>query len=94
MKIMWFVSGMMAGLAVLSVSMASIPKQVPSEIAHTQDLSEIRVEKTPEVSFDSELEKLSHLESQYKEKLPSRLNHPKIRKAAVRVQKKPYSENF
>lgn len=67
----WFVGGLMAGLTTLSLGIASVPKQ---GMVIGTGLSEIRVAKELEPSFDSDVARLAQLESRYQERLPELRN--------------------
>ena len=73
-KISWFISGTVVGLMFLSIGKAAVPKKlkmvVTDDTALYQNLSEIQVQKKPELRFDSEIEGLSKSEAKFREKLP------------------------
>ena len=71
MKIMWFVSGVTAGIVSLSLSFASVPTRVTDDTAIYQKLSEIRISKEAQINFDSDLSRLSQMENHYQERLPA-----------------------
>lgn len=70
----WFASGLLAGLTLLSISKAAYvpegPVQVTDDTAISQKLSEIAVKKEAKPNFDSGIHSLTALESRYQEKLP------------------------
>lgn len=70
-KLKWFSYGTMAGLASLTFALASVPSRVTDDTALYQNLSEIRVAKAANPNFDSDIARLSALESRYREKLQS-----------------------
>lgn len=70
MKWLWFSSGAICGLSVLSLSFASVPTpgRVTDDTVIYENLSEIRAAKTQDLNFDRDLDHLSDLESQYRGK--------------------------
>src|ERR1700756_883443 len=71
-QLLWFTGGALCGLAMLSISKASIaPSQVTDDTAIYQNLSEIRVEKERAPNFDSDISRLSQMERRYQDKLPA-----------------------
>jgi len=68
-KLMWFGSGLLAGLTVLSISKASVPSsKLTDDTALYQRLSEIHVKKEAKIDFDSDINQLARLEKQYEDK--------------------------
>ena len=71
-QLLWFTGGALCGLAMLSISKASVaPSQVTDDTAIYQNLSEIRVEKEHAPNFDGDISRLSQMENRYQDKLPS-----------------------
>ncbi len=71
-QLLWFSGGALCGLAMLSISKASIaPSNVTDDTAIYQNLSEIRVDKERAPNFDSDISRLSKMESHYQDKLPA-----------------------
>jgi hypothetical protein len=89
---LWFTCGLLLGLTVLSMSKAAVPlkSRVTDDTAIYQKLSEIKVRKQMKVDFDSDLSRLSSLESRYRERLPSLANHPQMRAAMKRISQQRY----
>jgi hypothetical protein len=73
--------GVVAGLTGLSLALASVPHNANQSIsgvgdtAITQELSEIRVQKEAAPNFDSDIQRLSQLETRYHETLPKPIKH-------------------
>lgn len=65
-------SSMLAGTLFLGTSFASVPRHVTNDTAIYQNLSEIRVQRQKELSFDADIARLSGMESRYRERLPLR----------------------
>jgi hypothetical protein len=91
-QLFWFAGGAMCGLAMLSISKASVaPSQVTDDTAIYQNLSEIQVTKDHAPSFDSDISHLSKMENHYQEKLPGALsNRPALQKSMKHVSQQPY----
>lgn len=89
----WLISGLGGAAFVASLiapAMGSIPRNVTNDTALYQNLSEIRAQKTRDLNFDSDVNRLASLEWQYKENLPG---HPRARGAFARIQKAKYKPN-
>lgn len=80
-QLLWFTGGALCGLAMLSISKASIPTtarnaNVPSNVtddtAIYQTLSEIQVDKERAPNFDSDISRLSKIEARYRDNLPGK----------------------
>ena len=72
-QLLWFSGGALCGLAMLSISKASVaPSQVTDDTAIYQNLSEISVEKERAPNFDSDISHLSQMEARYRDKLPAK----------------------
>lgn len=70
-QLFWFAGGAFCGLIALSISKAALPPSaVTDDTAIYQNLSEIQVSKERTPNFDADLEKLSRIENQYRDKLP------------------------
>ena len=81
-QLLWFSGGALCGLAMLSISKASIaPNQVTDDTAIYQNLSEIKVTKERAPNFDSDISRLSQMEGRYQEKLPG------VKRVAVKSNK-------
>ena len=77
MKIMWAVCGTMIGLTSLSLALGAVPSQrmrVTDDTAIYQNMSEIRVAREKRPDFDADIQRLSSLESRYREILPTLKN--------------------
>lgn len=86
----WLFSGLGGAAFVASLiapAMGSIPRNVTNDTALYQNLSEIRAQKTRDLNFDSDVNRLASLEWQYKENLPG---NPRVRGALSRIQKAKY----
>lgn len=70
-KFSLFQFGLVMGLSALSV--AAVPKnmKITDDTALYEQLSEIRVNKAGDPSFDGDLQRLASLEGRYRENLPS-----------------------
>lgn len=88
-KLFWLGSGMAAGIATLSVALGSVPKgRITDDTALYQNLSEIRVAKERDLSFDSDINRLRQLEARYHENLPA-LNE-RVRAPMQRISQTQY----
>jgi transketolase len=92
--------GTLMGLTGLSLALASVPHgtnvgstmSMQDDAAMNQELSEIRVHKESTPNFDSDIQRLSKLESQYHEKLPvAAAQKARLKKPIQRVSQKKYS---
>jgi hypothetical protein len=88
LKFLWFLSGLVVGFTALSITRAAVPMRgfVTDDTAIYQRLSEIHVKKQAKIDFDSDIVRLSKLEKQYKEKLPSLANLPQLKPPMQRAQ--------
>jgi hypothetical protein len=91
-QLLWFTGGALCGLAMLSISKASVaPSNITDDTAIYQNLSEIKVAKDQVPSFDGDISRLSKMENHYQEKLPSSLaNRPSLNAPMKRIAQKPY----
>src|SRR5690349_19219136 len=92
-KLMWFFGGLFIGLTALSITKASVPStksRITDDTAIYQRLSEIRVRKEAKIDFDTDINRLSHLEGRYQEKLPSLSQHPRLKAPLQRVAQEKY----
>lgn len=72
-QLLWFTGGALSGLAMLSISKASVaPSEVTDDTAIYQNLSEIRVDKERAPNFDNDISRLSQMENRYQDKLPAK----------------------
>src|SRR4051812_41828803 len=92
MKPMWFVCAIIFTLATLSIAMGSVPSgsRVTDDTAIYQKLSEINVGKTRPLNFDAEIERLSALETRYKEHLPTLARLPSLQGPMKRMSAQKY----
>jgi hypothetical protein len=91
-KLKLFTGGLLAGLTTLSLGIASVPKhgRVTDDTALYQRLSEIRVSREIEQNFDSDVSRLSKLESRYSEKLPALARNPRVAAPMKRIAAQKY----
>lgn len=91
-KLTLFTSGLLVGLTTLSLGIASVPKQgrITDDTAIYQKLSEIRVSREIEQNFDSDVSRLSKLESRYVEKLPALAKNPRVASPMKRISAQKY----
>jgi hypothetical protein len=89
--------GTLAGLTGLSLALASVPHSANlgasgvGDTAITQELSEIRVKKESAPNFDSDIQRLSSLESRYHDKPVSAVaQKQRLAKPLERVSKRTY----
>jgi hypothetical protein len=84
-QLVWFTSGALCGLAMLSICKASnVPSNVTDDTAIYQNLSEIQIQKERAPNFDSDISTLSKMEGRYKDK-PALRQQPRVaRKAPVK----------
>jgi hypothetical protein len=88
-QVFWFAGGALCGLAMLSISKASVaPSQVTDDTAIYQNLSEIQVSKDQAPSFDSDISRLSKMEGHYQEKLPGATAKRTVQRTAQRTAQK------
>ncbi len=68
----WVGCGAAFGFTLLSVALGSVPSpsRVTQDAKLYENLSEIRAQKIRDLNFDGDVERLSRLESRYKERLP------------------------
>ena len=92
MKWLWFISGTLTGLVILSIALGSVPVRgrITDDTAIYQNLSDIRVAREAELNFDGDIARLSAAEADYKEKLPSLAQHPRIKGPVQRVSQQKY----
>lgn len=86
----WLFSGLGGAAFIASLiapAMGSIPTHVTNDTALYQNLSDIRAQKTRDLNFDGDVNRLASLEWQYKENLPG---NPRVRGAMARIQKAKY----
>jgi hypothetical protein len=89
-QLLWFTGGALCGLAMLSISKASVaPSQVTDDTAIYQNLSEIQVTKERAPNFDGDISKLSQMENRYQDKLPNGQTRIAARSQAARRPKVP-----
>ena len=83
--------GTVIGFVALSIALASVPNRsrITDDTAIYQKLSEIKVPREASPNFDSDIQRLSSLETRYREKPPLAQN-PRLRAPLNRVAKKPY----
>lgn len=74
MRRLWFGTGAVVGVTLISLSSASVQKnQVTDDTALYQGLSEIRAARERDLNFDGDIQNLARLEDQFREKdLPTR----------------------
>lgn len=91
MKLRQIGLGGLLGLTTLSAQ-GAIPIQgrITDDTAIYQNLSEIQVARQAELSFDSDIHRLAALEPQYRERLQSLSEHPRLRKPMHRIMKRKY----
>lgn len=96
MRILWFISGTLAGISTLSIAMGSVPSRgrVTDDTALYQRLSEIREPKQGRIDFDGEIARLDAMEQRYQERLPSLKNHPRLKGPLARVAQQPYRPGY
>ena len=90
MKSLWFSTGAAVGIALISISSASVPRaaRVTDDTAVYENLSEIRVARERELNFDADIQRLSQMEGQYRERHLSR--HPRVQGPMTRISQKQY----
>ncbi len=85
LKNLWFGTGAVAGITLISFSSASVPSkaqvagQVTDDTALYENLTEIHSAREHDLNFDGDIDRLSKLEGQYHEKLPSRAHAARAR---------------
>jgi len=91
-KLWWFSCGALLGMTTLTIAMGSAPKKsiITDDTAIYQNLSDISVPKEGDPNFDADISKLSGLENQYRERLPSLSKHPSMRGPMQRITQKKY----
>jgi hypothetical protein len=68
-QLVWFTSGALCGLAMLSICKASnTPSNVTDDTAIYQNLSEIQIKKERAPNFDADISNLSKLENRYQDR--------------------------
>ena len=83
--------GMIVGITSLSAALGSVPShRITDDTALYQRLSEIRAPRENKPNFDSDISRLSSVESRYKENLPSLAGHPRLRAPIERVSAQKY----
>jgi hypothetical protein len=82
----------MLGLTGLSIALGSVPTggRVTDDTAIYQNLSEIRVARQADLNFDGDIARLSALEGNYREKLPSLAQNPRLRGPIQRISQQKY----
>ena len=92
MKALWFISGMTLGITSLSIAMGSVPSrnQVTDDTVLYQRLSEIRVQKQKDLSFDNDIHRLTQSEHRYREKLPALSDNPRLLGPMSRINSEAY----
>jgi hypothetical protein len=89
-QLVWFTSGALCGLAMLSICKASnapVPSAVTDDTAIYQNLSEIQIHKESAPNFDSDISNLSKLEGRYQDR-------PALRQRPVpRMIPRPVAKN-
>lgn len=93
MKKLWFVSGVMTGLASLSVALGAVPTRrsvITDDTALYQKLSEIRAARQAKPDFDADIAHLANLESRYREKLPKLARDPRVAGPMKRISQQRY----
>ena len=90
MKKLWFSSGALVGLTLISISSASVPRgsRVTDDTAIYQNLSEIRVAREHDLNFDADINRLSAIEGRYREHNLSR--NPRLRGPLNRISQQQY----
>ncbi len=83
--------GAAIGFVILSIALASVPKRsrITDDTAIYQQLSEIKVPREGSPNFDSDIQRLSQIESRYREKPPLSA-HSRIQAPLERVSKRSY----
>ena len=86
-----FVYGAATGVTMLSIALASVPRMshVTDDTAIYQQMSEIRIPRQPNPSFDQDISHLSQLESRYRERLPV-ASDPRVAVPMHRILKQKY----
>jgi hypothetical protein len=90
-QIMMLMGGIAIGVTTLSIASVPLHRAVKDDTAIYQNLSEIRVEKQGRPNFDQDIQKLSQLEDNYQERLPSLAEHPRLKGPMKRVSQQKYS---
>lgn len=74
-------------VAVSSAAIGAVPEKgrVLDDTVIYQNLSEIRAAKEKDLNFDHDIARLNGIESQYREKLPSVSQHPRVKAPMERV---------
>jgi hypothetical protein len=90
----WFVVGVLS--AATFGAFANLPRtgSISGTMAPTEDVSEIRVQRHSELSFDQDLKRLSAIQGRYHENLPlmkrtSHRPHHRIRKIRAKKRASP-----
>ena len=76
------------GLTALSITKAAVP--VGDDTVIHSRLSEIHIPKQGKLDFDSDIVRLSNMEGQFQEKLPSLSEHPRLKGPMQRVAHQKY----
>ena len=90
-KLLWFNSGLVVGLTLLSFAKASIPShsRMTDDTAIYQRMSEIRVARDSRPNFDADIARLSNAESRYREQLPV-ARDPRLASPMKRISNQSY----
>lgn len=78
-------------IGTISLASASVPSRITDDTALYQNLSEIRVRKEADLSFDQDVSKLSKMESRYRERLPETTLRKQDRRSRVETPVKRIS---
>jgi hypothetical protein len=91
-QLVWFTSGALCGLAMLSICKASnVPSNVTDDTAIYQNLSEIQIKKERAPNFDGDISNLSKMENHYQDKPVLKQNRVAAKKAPARKLVQPRS---
>jgi hypothetical protein len=90
MRLMILACGIVIGATSLSIASVPLHRAVKDDTAIYQNLSEIRAAKASKPNFDDDIHRLSQLEDNYQERLPSLAAHPRLKGPMKRVSQQQY----
>lgn len=78
MKKMWFIAGILSALTFGAFANFPNSGDTSGSMATASDVSEIKVKRQSELSFDSDLKRLANQQGRYRENLPLKGNKTRI----------------
>jgi hypothetical protein len=90
MKYGWILSGTIMCITTFSIAFGGVPSRVTNDTALYQHLSEIKLPKQANPDFDSDIGRLSKVETRYNENLPSLARHPRLQAPMKRISQMKY----